>query len=112
MDRLELHFPWLLLSSNPDCARAADQRKGIIADDFGWTVQFKLDRGIGKWTDVSEFIGDANDNASRVGAIGNQIGVVRHQREFRVDAFSGKLLRDHLLALDVTLDSQVSPFVK
>ena len=51
-------------------------------------------------------------NSSGVGAVGNQFGIVRKKHEFRIDAFSGKVLGRDLFASDVALDSQIAPLVE
>ncbi len=66
------HFARLLLGANPDGAGAADQGEGIVADDLGGALEFELDGVVGKWADGAELIGDAQDDASGVGAVGNQ----------------------------------------
>ena len=75
-----LHCP------DPDCSRASDQREGIVADDFGRPGKLKSNGIVGKRLNGVELIGDAQDYARGVRAIGRQSGVVGQQGKFAVRA--------------------------
>src|SRR5439155_20939090 len=62
----QAHVPGLLFSADPNCAGAADQSKWIIADDLRRTIDVQLYCVIGKRLNRSEFICDAEDDASGV----------------------------------------------
>src|SRR5204863_1792115 len=65
-----------------------------------------------KRADSAEFIGQAKNQASRVGAIGDELGIVGQQYKFLIKALPGKVFRDYLLSLYVAFDPQVSPAVE
>ena len=98
-----------LFGADPDGAGAADQGEGIVADDFGGAIEGELDGVVGKGVDGAEFVGDAQDDAGGVGAVGVELGVVGKNSEFLIDAATGESFGDDLLALDVAFDAQVSP---
>ena len=109
MSGSEFHGAGLFLSANPDGAGAADQRERIVADDFGGAFHLQLDGIVGERPDGAEFVGNAQNDAGRVGSVGDELGVVGMQREFLVNAAAGKRFGNDLLALQVAVDAQVTP---
>ncbi len=101
----------LFLGANPDCASAADERKGIISDDFGRPVECELNGVVCKWADGAVLVGNTKDDARGVGAVRKEPGIVGHEGEFLVDAAAGERLGDSFVAADVALDAQVAPVV-
>ena len=61
---LERHRARLLLGTNPDRARAANQRKRIVANYFRRTVEFQFDGVVRKRPDRAKFIRCAQNYAS------------------------------------------------
>src|ERR1700722_7832236 len=112
MDGPQSHSSWFFLGSNPDGTGSANQRKGIISDDVGWSVHFQFDCVVRKRLNGAEFIGDAQNYSSAVRTISNQLSVVGKKHELCIHPSSRKTFRDHLLSLDVALDAEVSPFMK
>ena len=55
MDGFEPYFSGFFLGSNPNSPGSADQRKWIVANDLGGTIQLKLDRVVRKWPNRAEF---------------------------------------------------------
>ena len=106
---MSCHRSRLFFRANPDRAGAADQRERIVADNFRGPFQLQLDGIVRKRPDGAKFVGHAQNDASGIGAIGVETRVVGQQREFLIDTSAGHRLNDHLLAIDVALDSQVSP---
>src|ERR1700737_2544503 len=106
------HFSRLLFGPNPNCTGSADQRERVLANDLCRSFQLESDGIIGKRPNCAEFVGDADHRAGRVGAVANQLLVIDDKIESRINALSGIALCNHLLALDVTLNAEVSPFVK
>ena len=112
MRRRQPHGSRLLLGSNPHRPRSADQREWIVPDKLCWSFQFKLDGIVGEGPDGAKFVGHAQHYASGVGPVCHEAGVVGQQREFLIDTFAGIFLHDDLLALNVSLETQVAPLVK
>ena len=100
MGRRKPHGSGSFLGANPDRAGAAHQGEGIVADNLRRAFQFKLDGVVGKGPDGAEFIGHAQDDASCVGSIGDQAGVVGQKRELLIDALSGIASSDDLSCLE------------
>ena len=79
---LACHFE----GADPDGAGAADERKWIVADDLRRARELQSNCVVDERANGAELVGDAQDYARRVGAIGDQSGVVRQQRELPVNA--------------------------
>ena len=99
----------LFLCANPDGAGAADEREGIVADELGRAFELEGDGIVGEGADGAELVGDAEDDAGGVGAVGDERRVVGRQREFAVDAACRRGFGDDLLAVDVAVDAQIAP---
>src|ERR1700675_4859512 len=69
----------LFLRANPDSARSADQRKGVVANNLRGAFQVQLDGVVRKWPDGVKFIGYAQNDAGGIRAIRNETSVVRQQ---------------------------------
>src|SRR3979411_3145898 len=108
----QAHPSRLLFRPNPNCTSSADPRARVIANDLCRSFQLESYGIIGKRPNCTEFVGDADHRAGRVGAVANQLFVIDDKIEFCVNPTSGIASCNHLLALDVTLDPQISPFVK
>src|SRR5438128_5444693 len=102
----------LFFGSNPDRSGAAHQSEGIVADQLRRALQVKLDGIVREWPDGVKFIGHAENHASGVSPVCNQAGVIRQKRKLLINALARILLHDNLLALNVALETQVSPFVE
>ena len=105
----EAHGAGLFFGADPDSAGATDQGEGIVADNFGGAIEFQFDGIVGEGADGAEFVGDAQDDASGIGAIGVEFSVVGEQSKFLVEAAAGKSFGNDLLALDVAVNAQISP---
>src|SRR5580692_5446398 len=106
MMRSQTHCAGLLRGSDPDCACAADECEGIVADQFGRAGQFEANWIGGKGADGIELISDAKDDARGVGSVGGERCVVGQKGEFLIDSLPGKSSRDGQLALDKSVDAQ------
>ena len=84
----EAHLAWLFRSANPDGAGAANERKGIVADEFGRAGEFEADGVVGERADGVEFVRDAQHDAGGVRSICDERSVVGQQREFLIDALA------------------------
>src|ERR1035437_872330 len=107
--RGEAHLAGFLGGANPDGAGAADEREGIVANQLGRAGEFEPDRVAGEGADGVELVCDAKHDAGGVGSIGNERCVIGQKREFLIDTLAGEAARNDLLALDVTVDSQIAP---
>src|SRR5947208_962939 len=103
MSGREPDFSRLLLSADPNRAGSANQRKGIIPNQFGRAFQLKLHRISREWPNPVKFIGDAQNHARGISTVSHQRCVVGKKRELFIYTVAGKILYDHLLALYVTL---------
>ncbi len=71
--------------------------------------KLEADGVVGEGADGVELVCDAQDDARGVGSVGNQRDVIGQQREFLIDALAGEAARDDLLALDESIDAQITP---
>lgn len=108
--RGEADLAGLLGGANPNRALTADEREGIVADERGRAAEFETDGVCGEGADGVELVGNTEDDAGRVGPIGNELNVVRKQHEFLIDSLTGETARDDLLALNVSFDAQIAPW--
>src|SRR5262245_712184 len=106
------NFSRLLFGTHPDCASASDQGKRIVANNFRRPFDAELDCIVSKRTYCVEFIGDAQNYASSIGAIGDQSCVIGHEFKFLINSFAGIALRNHQLAADIAFEFQVPPLMK
>jgi hypothetical protein len=67
----EAHFAGYFAGANPNGAGASDEREGIVADELSRAGELEVDGIVGEGTDGVEFVGNAQDNASGVGSVGN-----------------------------------------
>src|SRR5580704_13162181 len=109
MCRREPHRSRFFLRSNPDSARSADQRKGVVADNLRRAFQVQLDGVVCKWPDGAKFVGYAQNDAGGISAIRNESSVVRQQRKFLVDTSAGQRLNNHLLSVQIAFHAEISP---
>jgi hypothetical protein len=65
----EPHRCRFFFRSNPDSARSADQRKGVVANNFRGPFQVQLDGVVRKRPDSAKFVGYAQNNAGGISAI-------------------------------------------
>ena len=70
MDGFKAHLARFFLRPNPYRAGASDQRKWIVAHDFGGAFDFELDRIIRKRPNCAELVGNPQNYAGRVRTIG------------------------------------------
>src|SRR5215471_4931137 len=101
----QMYRSCLLPGTYPDCAGSTNKRKRIVADDLRGAVQLKLDGIIREGPDCTKLVGDAHDNAGRIGAIGDQFHIVRGYREPAVNACPRHFLFGYFPVADVAFDS-------
>jgi len=109
MVRGQVYSARLFGSANPRLRRCHQQAQRIIADELSRTCQFKTDGVIGERTDRVEFVRNTKNDASGVGSIGHEFGVVGQQCKFLIDALAGETSRDDLVALDEPVNAQIAP---
>src|SRR5580704_6593196 len=112
MRRGQPHSSRLLFRSQPHSACPTHQREGIVADNFGGTFDVQRDGVVGERAYCAEFICDPQYDTRGISAVGKKPGVIRQNRELLIDPFAGVELRDHLLALNVAFNPQISPGVE
>src|SRR5208282_873404 len=101
----KVHCSRQFFCADPDCSRAANQGERVVADDIRGAFKLELDGIVGEWANRTKFISNPKDDPGRIGPICVQSIVVGMQGEFLVDTFPGEGLGDHLLVLQVTLNS-------
>ena len=90
----------LLFGADPDCPRATDQGKRIVADDLGRALQREVNGVVGVGADGVELICDTENDTGGVGPVGEQSRIVRQDRELAVNSATRKRLRDDQLTLE------------
>ena len=111
VDSSQFCFAGHLEGANPNSACAANERERIVADDLRGAREFQADCVIDEGLNCTELVGDAEDHARRVGAIGDKRGVVGHQRELAGNTGAGEGFGDDKLACDVALDAEIAPTI-
>src|ERR1700723_784686 len=109
MSRGQPHGTGLFLGADPDRSGAADHCEWIVADQLGWSLEMEFHGVVGERTNRTEFVGDAQHDARRIGAVSKQLRVVWKQREFLIDPAARHRLFDNFLASDIALDAQIAP---
>ncbi len=95
--------------SNPDRSRSSGERERVVADDLAWAAKFEDNRIIRNGPDAIEFVCYAKDDARCVRTIPAKLVVVRECDKLTVHAAAGVTLRNNLLVLDITVDTQIAP---
>ena len=95
--------------AQPDGAGASDQSEGVVADEVGGAFEFEDDGIVGKGADVSELIGNAEDDACCVGSVSDERGVVGCGGKLAVGSAAGECFGDDLLAIEVAVDAEIAP---
>lgn len=105
----QLYSALLLARSDPDRACSANEPEGIVSNNVGWTLESEHNRIARIGADVPKLVGDPEYNASRVGAVSNQSGVIGQKAELLIETFSRVAARNNLLAANVTINAEVGP---
>ena len=98
----------LLAGAHPDGYGSSDERGGIVADEGCRAVELSTMPSLAKDGCPVSVVHPQQD-ACRIGAVGDKLGVVRRDHELVIHAVAGVALRDDLLAADVAVDAQIAP---
>lgn len=71
MQPRQLYSSRLFFCAEPHCPSSPHQRKRIVSDNFGGTVNIQLDGVVGQRADSTKFVSDAQDDASCVRSVSN-----------------------------------------
>lgn len=107
--RSEMNRTCALPCPDPHRASAADEGEWIVADQFCRTLEGEGDGIVGVGAHGTEFVGDTQDYAGGIGAVGNELVIVREQDEFGIDATAGEGFGDSEFAVDIALDAEIAP---
>src|SRR6478609_1886126 len=56
--------------TNPDRARASDEREGVVSNEFCGALELEYDGIVRVGADAAELVGDAQDDAGGIGSVG------------------------------------------